>query len=374
MSNQTKRKVVYVFQGGGALGSYQLGAYQALKEKGFSPNSIIGISIGAINAAIIAGNKPENRLKNLEIFWDRVTTAVPFGDFFDNFDKKLRNLMGAHSALWHGQPGFFKPKLWPSEFGNDKVENLSYYDTSPLKETLEELIDFEYLNKKHVRLSLCAVDLETGDFKVFDSFSETIRAEHIMASGAMPPGFPPVEIDGRYYIDGGLYSNTPIISILDRILTCPIDNRDILCFMVDLFSAKGELPTNMNALAERIKDIQFASRTRRATNLYSTSENLCAAISYLGEFLPEDAKKNPKVKEVLKLGRLKSLDIVHLIYHSEKAELESKDYNFNKFTYKDHRTKGYVNTIDIFNQCGKSWAKEQQDNKLNIFTLDEELV
>ena len=184
MSNQTKRKVVYVFQGGGALGSYQLGAYQALKEKGFAPNSIIGISIGAINAAIIAGNKPENRLKNLEIFWDRVTTAVPFGAFFDNFDKKLRNFMGAHSALWHGQPGFFKPKIWPNEFGNDKVENLSYYDTSPLKDTLEELIDFEYLNKKYVGY---APNLPSWD-KTFSRFQKGLFPRGISKVSKWFPG------------------------------------------------------------------------------------------------------------------------------------------------------------------------------------------
>ncbi|MCG3863566.1 MULTISPECIES: patatin-like phospholipase family protein [unclassified Photobacterium] len=369
MPNKTNRKVVYVFQGGGAFGSYQLGVYQALKEKGFSPNSIVGISIGAINAAIIAGNKPENRLKQLETFWEKVTTLVPFSNLFYNVDTQIKNWIGAQSALWCGQPGFFNPKLWPSAFSSYKTEELSYYDTSPLKDTLNELIDFDYLNEKHIRLSLCSVDLASGDFKIFDSFTETINVEHVMASGAMPPGFPPIEIDGHFYVDGGLYSNTPIISTLDRILGCKIDSRDVLCFMVDLFPAKGALPTNMNALAERVKDIQFASRTSRARYLYSASKDLCAAISYLTTFLSEDEKKDPKVQEIIKLGHLNSLDIVHLIYHSQKSELESKDYNFSKQNYHNHRNNGYNNTIEIYKQDGKDWAKNETENKLNIFTL-----
>lgn len=374
MQNKTNKKIVYVFQGGGALGSYQLGAFQALNEKGFAPDSIIGISIGAINAAIIAGNKPENRLKNLEIFWEKVTSSISFSNLFFNFNNKMKNWADAQQAIWQGQPGFFKPKLWPNEFETNKTSELSYYDTSPLKETLNELIDFDYLNQKEVRLSLCAVDLESGDFKTFDSFHETITADHIMASGAMPPGFPPVEIDGKFYIDGGLYSNTPIMSILERILNNPNSRRSKLCFMVDLFSAKGELPTNMNALAERVKDIQFSSRTRRASYLYSTSKNLCSAITYLTQFLSEEDKKDPKVQEIIKLSHTNSLEIVHLIYHSQQAELESKDYNFSKENYYRHRENGYKDTIALYQRNHEQWLIDENDNDIHIYTLDENLI
>jgi NTE family protein len=234
-SSDLKQKICYIFQGGGALGSYQMGAYEALKDSGYSPDMIVGISIGSINASIIAGNKPENRKDKLRAFWDKVTTETSFP--FNYFGMpKIPNWIGAQSALVNGQPGFFKPKLTPpTNFLKHTPDELGYYDTSPLRETLSELIDFDYLNQGDVRLCLGSVELGSGEFTFFDNHEQVISVDHIMASGALPPAFPPIKIDGKYYIDGGIFSNSPVFKVIDEFVQHPEDRRRILCFMVDVF-------------------------------------------------------------------------------------------------------------------------------------------
>ncbi len=365
-----KQKTCYIFQGGGALGAYQMGAYEALKSFGYLPDMIVGISIGAINASIIAGNEPGNRQAKLREFWDRITTAVPVP--LDAFGiPKIHNWFGAQNALLNGQPGFFKPKIFPP--GNilkHEPNELGYYDTSPLRETLLDLIDFKYLNEGHVRLCLGSVELSSGDFKFFDSHEQEIGPEHIMASGALPPGFPPVKIGGKYYIDGGVFSNSPVFKVIDEFVEKPEDIRRVLCFMVDVFSAKGPYPHSMDGMAERVKDIQYSSRSKRATSLYATSDNLSSAIHFLTKKLTPEQRKDPKVQDIMKLGYSHQIDLVHLVYHSPTGtELGSKDYNFSKSACEMHREMGYNNTKELYEQNHEYWDKKHKAG-LTIYTLD----
>src|SRR5579883_250223 len=237
--------VALVVQGGGALGSYQCGVYEGLHRAGILPNWFAGISIGAINAAILAGNAPEHRLERLHGFWNRISTpAIPFGHKLFEWQENLRatlplpsstlalaNIQGAFAALLFGQSGFFVPRFPPPYVGVGHLESAtSFYDTSVLKTTLEEFVDFDRINAGEVRFSVGAVNVRNGNFIYFDNFGKhkyTIRAEHVMASGALPPAFAPVEIDGEYYWDGGVVSNTP----LDHVLGLT-PRRDSLVFQV----------------------------------------------------------------------------------------------------------------------------------------------
>src|SRR5258706_5507440 len=256
----TKREqTVLVLQGGGALGAYQAGVYEGIAESGLAPDWIAGVSIGAINAALIAGNRPKDRLGRLREFWNRVSSCTPLvaPALLDPLRLSL-NRVSATTAATFGAPGFFVPRVPPAFLAPDGTpEALSVYDTSPLRETLQELVDFDLLNCKSVRLSVGAVDVRTGNSVYFDNQDLTLGPEHVMASGSLPPGFPPTEIDGAYYWDGGLVSNSPLMYVFD---VSPQLNA--LIVQVDLFSAAGELPTNLDQVLERAKDIQYSSKTR----------------------------------------------------------------------------------------------------------------
>src|ERR1700720_2384376 len=261
-------KRVLVLQGGGALGSYQAGAYQALCHFDFQPEWVAGISIGAINAAIIAGNPPDKRVERLKEFWQMVSSPVPWNPVTkSDRGRVLFNETSAALIATFGVPGFFAPRippapLWPP--GNPQAQ--SYYDTSPLKKTLEHLVDFDRINDLKCRLSVGAVGVTSGNFKYFDNvefkrLGKRIGPEHIMASGALPPGFPSIVIEGEHYWDGGIASNTPLDFVLDE-----ETGNDLLIFQVDLFSARGHLPQSLLQAAEREKDIRFSSRTRMSTD------------------------------------------------------------------------------------------------------------
>lgn len=364
-----KREVIYVFQGGGALGAYQVGVYEALREHGYTADMIVGISIGSINAAIIAGNKPADRLDRLCEFWDTICTKMPFSAMPNLGFSKPHHWLSSQISILNGQPGFFTPKLINPSFLTDATpDQLSYYDTSPLRETLLRLIDFEYLNQKHMRLCLGSVELSSGDFVFFDSFEQEIGPEHIMASGALPPSFPPIEIDGKFYIDGGVFSNTPLSKVIDEFATSESDIRNVICFMIDLFSISGPLPHSMDGMLERIKDIRFSSHSRRATGLYSTTQNLSHAIHYLTSKMTKEQRSDPKVQKIIKLGYANRLDIIHLVYHSEKGtELESKDYEFSVETANKHRQMGYINTVNIINAEEKDWMNKRNSG-VTIYT------
>jgi NTE family protein len=330
--------VALLLQGGGALGAYQAGVYEALHEVGIEPDWVAGISIGAINAGIIAGNPPETRVEKLRAFWEQITDAQLGGmaSFFldghklDDTSHGVLNRFGALEALLSGAPGFFKPRLSIWGFPPSAT---SYYDTAPLKATLEKYIDFDRINAKETRFSVGAVDVRTGNFTYFDTetYEPKIRAEHIMASGALPPGFPAVEIDGEYFWDGGLVSNTPLQWLYDNAVC-----KDTLAFQVDLWNARGELPADLNGVAVRQKEIQYSSRTRAITDQLQRLQMVRSAIAKLMKDAPAAVKQSDEGRLLAEFADPKDYNVVHLIYRSAPFELDSKDYNFSRRSMQEH--------------------------------------
>ena len=329
---------VLVLQGGGALGSYQAGAYQALCRCNFEPEWIAGISIGAINAAIIAGNDPEKRVDRLKEFWEMVSSPVSWNPVTkDDRARSLFNETSAALIATFGVPGFFTPRvppapLWPQ----GSPQSQSYYDTAPLKKTLERLVDFDRINDLKTRLSVGAVGVASGNFKYFDNYEmkklgKKIGPEHIMASGALPPGFPSIEIEGEQFWDGGIASNTPLDFVLDEEV-----DRDLLIFQVDLFSARGELPVSLLDAAEREKDIRFSSRTRMNTDKNKQVHNARMALRDLIGKLPDYLKNDPSVELLREAAKENTVTVVHLIYRSKNYESSSKDYDFSRVGMVEH--------------------------------------
>ena len=323
------KKVALVLQGGGALGSYQAGVYEALASSDYKPGWVAGISIGAINAALIAGNSPETRVEKLREFWRAITTparwAVPISGLFNGaglpFD--LAKQISAMQALLLGQTNFFAPRK-PADwwFGRTPI---SYYDTNSLKSTLERLVDFDRINSTEIRFSVGAVNIRTGNFVYFDNAEIEIRPEHVLASGALPPGFPSVEVDGEHYWDGGLVSNTPLQHVIEY-----YPRRSHLIFQVDLFPARGGLPRNLNEVGERDKDIRYSSRTRAITDTLRREHDLRHSINMLWEKLPDDLRSGPEAALLDEFRCVTTMDIVELIYRPEHALGQSKDYEFDR--------------------------------------------
>ncbi|CAL74988.1 Putative patatin-like phospholipase [Bradyrhizobium sp. ORS 278] len=331
-------KRVLVLQGGGALGSYQAGAYQALCHFDFEPEWVAGISIGAINSAIIAGNEREKRIERLKEFWHMVSSPVPWKPLVNgDHHRSAFNEISAGLIAAFGVPGFFTPRfppapLWPA----GTPQSVSYYDTAPLKRTLERLVDFDRINDLKTRLSVGAVGVTTGNFTYFDNVEfkkqgKRIGPEHIMASGALPPGFPPVEIDGEHYWDGGIASNTPLDYVLDT-----ETGRDLLIFQVDLFSARGDLPRTLLEAAEREKDIRYSSRTRMNTDKNRMIHNTRKAFRELYAKLPEELRNDPSLEVLCKAAQENTVTVVHLIYRSKNYETSSKDYDFSHVAMVEH--------------------------------------
>lgn len=372
---KNERKIVCVFQGGGALGPFQSGAYQALNDYNYCPDMLIGISIGSINAAIIAGNPPQQRLEKLKYFWNKVSAPISFPNIPFAGMAKFHNFWGAQYAMTFGQPGFFIPRaINPLLLTNADPEELSFYDPAPLRDTLLEVIDFDYLNAGHIRLCIGATDLSSGDFVFFENFKDTLTPEHIMASGALPPGFPAVKIDGRYYIDGGVHNNNPLVRLLEEFAKRENEIHNVLCFMVDLFSISGPIPHSLDGMLERIKDIQYSSRSKRSSAIYATTQNLSHAIRFLTTKLSDQAKEDPKVKEITKLGYANRLDLVHIIYHSVRGtELQSKDYNFSKQSINIHWQQGYQTTKKLIDNKSSEW-EEIHNEGMNIYVMDEDMA
>jgi len=339
------KKVGLVLQGGGALGSYQAGVYEALVASEYLPDWVAGISVGAINAAIIAGNAPEHRVQSLRSFWEAITTSTilwppaPAG-----LPAEWQHRASALSALMLGQRGFFTPRPPQDWFSSDKC--VSYYETSVLKRTLERLVDFDRINDtKDMRLSLGAVNVRTGHFAYFDSEEITIRPEHIMASGALPPGFPPVEIDGEQYWDGGLLSNTPLQYMVDY-----YPRRSRLVFQVDLFPAHGRVPTNLDEVHEREKDIRYSSRTMMSTNSLREKHDVRHAINELHKLLPTDLANTEQAKRLYEHGCVTQMDIVQLIYRPIEPQGALKDFEFSRSTMEARWQQGVSDarsTLDV---------------------------
>jgi len=338
--------IALLLQGGGALGAYQAGVYQALSETGLEPDWVAGISIGAINAAIIAGNAPEQRVAKLREFWELITkdafqyypSALKAMMTHSNAQHQALNFISTMHTIMNGIPGFFIPHyLMPP--GTSAAT--SFYDTASLKTTLERLVDFDRINNGHMRFSIAAVGVMSGNFTDFDNRESIITPEHIMASGALPPGFPPVEINGDYYWDGGLISNTPLHWVVES-----KSPSDTLVFQVDLWSAEGEFPQNIVEALTREKAIRFSSRTRANTDRFKEQHALRHIISDLLDKLPADLRKLPEAGLLDARGNSKVYNIVHLIYHTKDYEGYSKDFEFSRLSMEEHWQSGYNDTLN----------------------------
>ncbi|MEO7336881.1 MAG: patatin-like phospholipase family protein [Caldimonas sp.] len=333
---------ILVLQGGGALGAYQAGVFEALSQERQTPEWVAGISIGAINAALIAGNPPERRTARLREFWETVSestvgaTGPPPG-----LSRKLQNGNSAALALLFGAPGFFMPRMPPPAFQiPGSAGAVSYYDTTPLHDTLLRLVDFDLLNDGPMRLSVGAVNVRSGNFAYFDTPNKRLDVRHVMASGALPPGFAPVEIDGEHFWDGGLVSNTPLQYVLDQ----PGTARRT-AFQVDLFPSRGELPSTLAEVDEREKDIRYSSRTRMNTTIEVQQQAIAQAARRLMAKLPPRLRKDPDAMALAALRSEAEVAVVHLIYRRKPYESSWKDYEFSRLSMEEHWDAGRADTL-----------------------------
>jgi NTE family protein len=341
--------IALVLQGGGALGAYQAGVYEALAEANINPDWVAGVSIGAINTAIIAGNEPAERVARLRTFWQEITAnplldwataahaLTPKGDL----PRALFNQLSATCTLIAGASGFSAlrqpaPWLYPS----GALEATSLYETKFLKSTLERLVDFDRINAGEMRFSVGAVNVRTGNFVYFDNTTHTIRPEHVMASGSLPPGFPAVEIDGEYYWDGGLISNTPLQWVVEY-----GPRQDTLTFQVDLWSARGELPGNLADVVTRQKEIQYSSRTRAKTDEFKRYQRARNTLASFLSKLPGDLYASEEATLLSSIADHKVYSLVQLIYRSKHYEGHSKDYEFSRLSMEEHWRAGYHDAV-----------------------------
>ena len=334
-------QIALIFQGGGALGAYQAGVYEALHEANIEPDWVTGVSIGAINAAIIAGNPREERLDKLRAFWHKITDRhvwayTPDGDIY----RRARNATSAMLTMTLGQPGFFKPheiNPWLNAAGAKAAT--SFYDSAPLADTLRDYVDFSLINDGNTRFAVGAVNVQSGNFIYFDNRNEIIGPEHIMASGALPPALPMVKIGTDYYWDGGIVSNTPLQHLLDQ-----DDLRNTLVFQVDLFSAQGLLPRDMADVLGRHKDIMYSSRTRYNTDMYQRlrmwKNHTYEALAKMPDHLLNDDDRRLRDE----LADMPDITILHLIYQQKAYEGHAKDYDFSGTSMREHWQSGYEDT------------------------------
>jgi NTE family protein len=349
-------EIALVLQGGGALGSYQAGVYEGLAQVGVHPDWIAGVSIGALNTAIIAGNAPENRVQALRGFWNSICRPLDWfgrlgawalpGFALHELSRKWASGWAACRALTEGQPGFFAPRLpLPmAGLGKKSPNAVSYYDTAALKATLLEFADFDRINDGDIRVSVGAVNVRTGNLAYFDNTKVRLEPEHFMASGALPPGFPAVEIDGEYYWDGGLVSNTP----LTEVLRDP-EHKDTLIFQVDLWSASGSPPGDFLDVTERTKDIQYSSRTRAITDMVADRQRHARLIKELLAYVPPDVlNTDPLLHLAEEAADGSAINVVHLIYRNKPYEGHYKDYEFSIETMEEHWRCGLEDICDSF--------------------------
>jgi NTE family protein len=342
-------QIALLLQGGGALGAYQAGVYEALSETGIHPDWVAGISIGAINAALIAGNSPEVRVDRLRAFWESVTSH-PWAFVGNSWGglpacgdlaRGLANQSSAAFALVAGAWGFFTPRSLPPWLApSGAPEATSWYDTSPLKAKLEELVDFDRINAGETRLSVGAVNVRTGNLTYFDTTTHRIGPAHIMGSGALPPGFPAVEIDGEHFWDGGMVSNTPLQWVLES-----KPQHDTLAFQVDLWSARGDLPRTIAEVTTRQKEIQFSSRTRASSDGFRYAQRIRGALRHLLDELPDHLKHSAEAEMLRGVASSKVYNLIQLIYRSERYEGASKDFDFSARSMQQHWRAGYHDTL-----------------------------
>lgn len=350
MAARLPGQVVLVLQGGGALGAFQVGVYEAMHAAGIEPDWVIGTSIGAINGAIIAGNRAADRMARLTAFWDTVCTASPAANpWWPDAERALANL----GVFMRGVPGFFEPNaltLWDlrARLG---VERASYYDTAALRATLLGLIDFGWLREKHVRLSLGAVGVAHGEMRYFDSRETELALEHVLASGALPPAFAAVRIDGEAYWDGGIYSNTPVEAVLD-------DNprRDSVIFAVQLWNPSGPEPQSVLEVLGRQKEIQYASRARSHLRRQDQIHRLRHVIRELARRLPGDAHDDPGVRELESYGCATRMHLVNLIAPRLEGEDFTRDIDFTGAGVRTRRAAGHACARRVIER--QPWQRE----------------
>lgn len=337
-----------VLQGGGALGAYQAGVYQGLDEAGITLTELAGISIGALNVALIAGNPPEQRVQRLKQFWDTICqpsigpAANPMLEAslfqINDLARQFLGALHAGSALWVGQKGFFYPRTWPATgwLRSQDPATVGYYDTRPLKQTLETLCDFDRINQGDLHVCVGAVNVRTGNFVRFDNRRMSLRPEHFMASGALPPAFPAIEIEGEYYWDGGLVSNTPLTWVLEH-----NQDEDTLVFQVDLWSALGEVPHSLDEVNDRIQDIRYSSRTRKITSTQHYRRKVQRLLQDLLTEVPDTIRSShPAWQQAAQMACSKRSNIIHLIYRNKPYEQHFRDFQFGPATMHEHWSSG----------------------------------
>lgn len=360
---QTRPQVIAVFQGGGALGAYHVGAYQALEEAGLHPDWISGISIGAFTAALIAGNRPEKRLERLEEFWREVSwPGSEWGSVLKGPLRQLFNLGSHMTGLLFGQPGFFAPRAIPPMFAVPGTpEALSYCTTRPMRSTLRRLVDFEYLNSRATRLSLGATRLSDGQLVFFDNTREALGPEHVLASGALPPAFPPSRINGELYWDGGCVSNTPLNAILDD-----PPRRHTIVFMIDLFEAQGPEPRTMEEGSWRAKSIQFAGRTSGHVEQFATVWNLRRAVTRVTR--QASASSPVAFSDAPEAEPAPKLDIIHLTYQLSANQGANSGTEFSRASIAERRADGYRDMKQAL--ASSPWTKGSPEGLPQAFSSD----
>jgi len=337
---QAHGQVVLVLQGGGALGAYQLGVYEALHQAGIEPDWVIGTSIGAINAALIAGNAPDQRLPRLHRFWEQMRA----GDLGRFHWPGLANAL----TVMRGIPDFFVPSLhaWRGSQANLGVEQAAYYSTAPLRDTLHELVDFELLNACRTRMTVGAVNVCSGEMRYFDTAKERLAVEHVMASGALPPAFGAVRIGGQPYWDGGIYSNTPIEAVLDD-----KPRRDSLIFAVNVWHQTGPEPESIWQVMGRQKDIQFASRADSHIARQKQIHRLRHVIRELHAQVPGAKHDDPHVKELASWGCGTTMHVAHLVAPRLEGEDHTKDIDFSSAGVRARQQAGHADTLRMIERA-----------------------
>ncbi len=332
-------QVVLVLQGGGALGAYQVGVYEALHEAGIEPDWVIGTSIGAINAALIAGNAPEHRIERLQSFWARIEQHAGAG--LPQLVPGLGNTLANLATIARGIPTFFAPNpaSWLGQHAPLGVDRAAHYTTAPLRQTLTELVDFDRINARHIRLTVGAVNVNTGEMRYFDGRDEAIRVEHVMASGALPPAFPAVRVDGEPYWDGGIFSNTPIEAVLDD-----KPRRDSLIFAVQVWNPEGNDPETLWQVAARQKDIQYASRAKSHIARQKQIHHLRHIIRELAKHIPEQAHTSKAVEELASWGCGTTMHVARLVAPRLDGEDQFKDIDFTPAGIRARWQAGYAET------------------------------
>ncbi|CAN5867508.1 DUF3734 domain-containing protein [soil metagenome] len=362
-------RIALLLQGGGALGSYQAGVYEALAEAGIHADIIAGISIGAVNSALIAGNAPEKRVEKLRRFWETVSEPplglplLPAFEITSDLQHQLVNHWQAMGTMLWGVPSFFTPRTpSPILLPTGNPGNLGYYDIAPIKTLLESLVDFDRINAKETRFGVGAVNVKTGNFIYFDNMTHKIGPQHVMASGSLPPGFPATEVDGEFYWDGGIVTNTPLQWVFDG-----RPRQDTLAFQVDLWSARGELPRDMAEVDVRFKDIRYSSRTRASTDQFREMQSLRRAAAKLLDQMTPELRQTPEAELLAQAADHKVYNIIHLIYHARNYEGASKDYEFSRRTMQEHWASGYS---DMERTLRHPEVLQRPQNPDGVFTFD----